>query len=114
MNEYRKSLQEYCSVRLTQLLEPVNELETMTEKQSIMTLSNCIQAVKHNSFIVGSCSAEGSTSALSFARNPVVHGTAQSARSECARLAKLYPGKLYVFVQFSGGEMLPQTQTVSI
>lgn len=113
MNIYKQALINY-SRRQEFNYEPVNELDNMTEKHSMMTLSNCIDAVRRNSFIVGSCSAEAATSALSFARNPVVHGTAQSARSECARLAKLNPGKLYVFVQLAGGEMVPQLQTVSI
>lgn len=91
--------------------EPVNELENMTETQRLNTQANFIIAVRKNYFVVGSVDDRGT---MSFASNPVVHGGASAARAECARLAKLNPGKLYIFVQLAGGEMVPATQTVSI
>jgi hypothetical protein len=89
--------------------EPINELNNMND--SLKTQNQFILSVKRNNFIVGSVREDGT---LSFAGNPTVHASASAARAECARLARISPGKLYVFVQFAGGELVPATSTVSI
>lgn len=62
-------------------------------------------------FIVGSFSDQ---QGFSFSVNPVTHDNSAQARAECTRLAKLNPGKTFVFVQLCGGEhMLPRPTTVS-
>lgn len=61
-----------------------------------------VAAVKGTGFIVGSFSTD--TNSINFSTNPVVQPDAGSARAECRRLAKLNPGKFYVFVRFGGAE----------
>jgi len=75
-----------------------------------------ISAIRENiltksRFIIGSVDAYGT---LSFASIPKLHTDSQSARTECARLAKVNPGKLFIFVSLVGGEMLPTRSTISI
>ena len=77
----------------------------------LKTQAQFVASVKHNDFIVCSVTAEG---ALSFPLNPTVYASAGLARQECARLARNHPGKLYIFVQFAGGEMTPAISTISI
>ena len=67
--------------------------------------------VRNGKFIIGSISTTGE---LSFSNTPATHDTPQSARVECARLAKLHPGKAFVFVKFTGAELVPMTRTISI
>ena len=50
-------------------------------------------------FIVGSTFDDGS---MSFSQMPKVHSTAQSAKAECERLAKAYPGKSYTYFEIKG------------
>jgi len=90
--------------------EPINEL-TNIMNDTLKTQAQFTVAVKRNNFIVGSVSAEGT---LSFSANPTVHVSASLARQECARLARNNPGKLYIFVQFAGGELTPLMTNVSI
>lgn len=95
--------------RNLQAKEPINELNNMND--TLKTPGQFVISVKRNNFIVGSVSADGT---LSFSSNPTVHASASAARTECARLARLNPGKLYIFVQFAGGELVPVMNTVSI
>ena len=69
-----------------------------------------LDQVRQGGFIVGSIDTIGS---ISFSSNPVVHSTATQARAECARLARIHPGKAFVFVKLAGAEMVP-TATISI
>lgn len=71
-------------------------------KQSITNQAQLFNA--RGRFLIGSFQ-EGV--GLSFSNTPVVHGAPSEARAECARLAKLNPGKAFVFVQLCGGEQLP-------
>lgn len=73
--------------------------------------SSTILSIKAGKFIVGSFTEQ---SGLSFSEKPVTHDTAIEARTECKRLAKLNPGKLFVFVKLAGAELLPVNTTVSI
>ena len=50
-------------------------------------------------FIVGNVSAAG----FSVSSTPVLHATATTAAAECARLAKLEPGKTFIYLQVCGG-----------
>lgn len=90
--------------------EPINEL-TNIMNDTLKTQAQFVVSVKRNNFIVGSVSADGN---LSFSSNPTVHASASLARQECARLARNNPGKLYIFVQFAGGELSPTMTNVSI
>lgn len=111
MDRQEKVLQEYCKLRIAELnnKEPINELTNMND--NLKTQNQFILSVKRNNFIVGSVREDGT---LSFAGNPTVHASASAARTECARLARLSPGKLYIFVQLAGGELSPTVTTVSI
>lgn len=68
-------------------------------------------AIKTNSYMVGS--QDALTGKISFAPNPIVHSNRDTARAECKRLAELTPNKLYFFVYFAGGEMVP-SKSISI
>jgi hypothetical protein len=83
--------------------EQVNELENMINTK-MNTQNIAIQAIKDNKYIVGSFNEAGE---LSFNPTPVLHEDKITARAECRRLAKIFTGKLYLFVQLSGAEMLP-------
>lgn len=92
-----------ASLSTTASKEPINELENMNTK--LVTQDNFINAIKgSNRYIVGSVDSAGT---LSFAQNPAYHTSTVDARAECKRLAKQYPGKLYIFVGLQGGEMVP-------
>ena len=73
-------------------------------------IETALNAIRAKNFIVGSI---GPSNGISFSANPVLHTSAQTARAECSRLAKTYPGKVYVFVQLAGAELVPNG-TVSI
>jgi hypothetical protein len=92
----------------------INELDELTNMKytTAITKDGAIAAIRSKQFIVGSISDTG---AFSFSADPKLHPTQSAARTECNRLAKLSPGKLYIFVQLQGAEMLPQpVATISI
>ena len=104
----RRCSQDY-NVRYTSNTEEViNELQKM--QNSLNTQANFIEATKCGAYIVGSVSAAG---ALSFSSNPVVHNSPQAARAECSRLSDASPGKLYIFVRLTGGQIRPASTPVS-
>lgn len=86
--------------------EPINELENiMTPINKLDSQPGFIAATRRKgTFIVGSVDSSGVFSA---APHPMPHETASSARMECKRLATLYPGRLYIFLQLSGAELIP-------
>lgn len=84
-----------------------NQLYNKTMNKQEIALAN----VRNGKYIVGSIDIERG---LSFNSNPATHDTPQTARTECARLAKMYPGKAFVFVKMAGAELVPVSQTVSI
>lgn len=89
--------------------EQINELENMNTK--LITQNHFIDAIKAGgNYIIGSVDNFGH---ISFATNPANHPSAAHARAECKRLAKLTPGKLYLFVKLDGAEMVP-ANTLSI
>ena len=83
--------------------EPINELQNMDK---INTQQDAVQHVKAGTYIIGSVAPNGS---VSFSPNPNIQYTSQSARTECKRLAASNPGKLFIFVKLSGGELVPNT-----
>lgn len=89
--------------------EPINELEEL-KMNPISTQNEAINAIKSQFYIIGSVDVAGN---LSFSANPVIQPSASSARTECKRLASITPGKMYVFVQLRGAELIPNN-TVSI
>lgn len=82
----------------------------MDETTKITTQSDAFDAIRQQGYIVGSIDYTG---CISFSPSPKVHYGPQSARSECARLAKTSPGKAFFFVKLVGAEMVP-TNTISI
>lgn len=106
-----KTFYDNFPVFLAQLLDDTinkepKELKVMTTKQE-----HYLEAVKTSQYIVGSIDAEGN---VSFSKNPTIHADPLTARSECTRLARVNPGKAFVFCKFLGGSMLPaepQVQT---
>ena len=96
------------------LLAIINELNEIEKpmNQALHSQELFASAIRAKQYIVGSVCSEGT---LSFSGNPVPHAGRALARAECSRLAKINPGKLYVFVCFEGAEMLPKpTATISI
>ena len=77
----------------------------------INTISTATTAVRAKGYIVGSVSDGGD---VSFSANPVVHYSPVDARNECKRLARENHGKMFVFVQLSGAEMVPVASGLSI
>jgi hypothetical protein len=91
----------------------INELNqiNMTPK-TIDNQNSAHEAVRNKRYIVGSYQPGVG---LSFSAIPVLHNYRADARTECRRLAKLNPGKTFLFVCLEGAEMtVPQPQTVSI
>lgn len=95
------------------MIDLINELSGLQNKMNDnLTTQECFtDAIRSQRFIVGSVSSEG---LMSFNPNPTVHLNSFDARTECKRLAKLYPTKMYIFVQFKGAEMVPSVTTISI
>ena len=96
--------------------EAVQELASIAKapKQAVdkvYNINSAIDHIKNRRFIVGSFSAD---LGLSFSETPAIHFDAAAARSECRRLARMNPGKLYLFVQLVGAEMVPTVQAVSV
>lgn len=90
----------------------INELNKIMNQIKITTEKIAHDAVRNKQYIVGSFQ---SGTGISFSNTPTVQYSSMQARAECKRLAKLYPGKTFVFVQLHGAEMtVPQPQTVSI
>ena len=91
----------------------INELNqiNMTPK-TIDNQNSAHEAVRNKRYIVGSYDP---TSGISFSCEPVLHPLKSEARAECRRLAKLHPGKTFLFVCLEGAEMtVPQPTIVSI
>lgn len=76
----------------------------------INSIETAVKNIKEGNFIVGSF--DGANFSVSY--KPAVHGTSASARQECDRLARANPGKMYVFLQLKGAELVPQTPRMSI
>lgn len=93
-------------------LEQINELNQIMNHTKITNEIIAHDAVRNKQYIVGSFHA---TTGISFSNAPAVQYSPMQARAECKRLAKMYPGKTFVYVQLQGAEMtVPQPQTVSI
>jgi hypothetical protein len=92
--------------------EKINELNAIMNNIKINNQATMHSAVRNKQYIIGSY-VDGT--GVSFNATPTVQYSLMQARSECRRLAKLYPGKTFFFVKLEGGEMtVPQPQSVSI
>jgi hypothetical protein len=92
--------------------EHINELTHAMTPQKIDNQNSAHEAVRNKRYIVGSYQPGVG---LSFSAIPALHNYRADARSECRRLAKLNPGRTYLFVCLEGAEMtVAQPQTVSI
>lgn len=90
----------------------INELSQIMNNTKITNEKIAHDAVRNKQYIVGSFHPG---TGVSFSNEPTVQYSSMQARAECKRLAKLYPGKTFVFVRLEGAEMtVPQPQTVSI
>jgi hypothetical protein len=98
-------------------LPPINFEPKYTlrkEGKQINTMSKQMMAldqIREGGFIVGSIDANA---IISFSGVPRIHTTATDARTECKRLAAMYPGKAFIFVKLAGAELVPQATPVSI
>ena len=92
--------------------EQIHELNQIMISQTIHSQESAHAAVRNKRYIVGSYHPD---TGIRFSAEPVVHPLKSEARAECKRLAKLHPGKTFLFVCLEGAEMVvPQTTTVSI
>ena len=82
----------------------------MNYTTKINDLQSAIKNTKEGNFVVGSFDGAH----FSVSSNPAVHTTSASARAECDRLARATPGKMYIFLQLKGAELVPQTPRMSI
>lgn len=78
--------------------------------KSLNSQEMAVDAIRNGNYIVGFVSSDGT---VSFAIHPAIQVTNGFARAECARLAKLNPGKMYVFVKVMGAEISPVKPTTS-
>ena len=76
----------------------------------IHDLPSAIKNIEENNYIVGSFY----DTHFSVSGNPTVHTTSASARAECDRLANITPGKMYIFLQLKGAELVIQAPRMSI
>lgn len=90
----------------------IHELYVVMNHTKITDQKTAHDAIRNRQYIVGSFSP---TTGISFSTEPTIQYSSMQARTECKRLAKMYPGKTFVYVQLQGAEMLvPQPTTVSI
>lgn len=95
---------------LSVLNQPNSSNMTIANKQ-VLNFNSVDAVTRAGGFIVGSVST---TEGFSTSTTPAVHETAVSARNECARLARLNPGKNFVFLKISGLERIDPNPRVSI
>ena len=86
------------------------EIYDLNPMRTNLSNSNIENHVRKHSYIVGSMSESG----LSIAEAPVVHATLIEARAECARLAKINPGKNFIALQLGALERIAYQPNVSI
>lgn len=98
----------YETILISDKKEPINELENMNTQ--LRTQQDAISAIKLGKYLVVSVSGNGD---WSMSAAPSVHDNNTSARAECARLARLNPGKMYSFIKLAGAELVP-ANTLSI
>lgn len=75
--------------------------------KSIEKEINMKQNIQNREFIVGSIGPAG----LSFSNQPKSHPTETQAKNEAHRLAKEFPGKTFIWVQFKGGALVNAVET---
>lgn len=87
------------SMSLGQLLR--EKLDNSMNFTKINCTASGDHAITQRNFIIGSIDSMGN---VSVSPNPTLHVGANSARIECKRLAKMYPGKTFVLMQMYGAE----------
>jgi len=108
------NLGEFLRQRLIESIaeQRINELDNEMNIIKINNESTMHSVVRNKQYIVGSF-APGA--GVSFNPTPTVQYSIGQARTECKRLAKLYPGKTFFFVKMEGAEMtVAQPREVSI
>lgn len=81
--------------------EPIHELTQHTT----MSQTKALQNVSARNYIVGSIDTYGR---WSFSGEPAFHGTETEAKREADRLARITPGKAYVYVKLAGALVTSQ------
>ena len=90
----------------------INELKNIVNTIKITNQAILHSVVRNKQYIVGSYTE---STGISFNCTPTVQYSAAQARAECKRLARMNPGKTFVFVKLEGGEMtIAQPKEVSI
>ncbi len=90
----------------------INELNNIMIQIKINNETALHSTIRNKQYIVGSFTPGVG---ISFNTTPTVQYSTMLARSECKRLAKLYPGKTFFFVKLEGGEMtVAQPKEISI
>lgn len=84
--------------------EPICELNE-NKMEKITSLTQAMNTIRARMFIVASVDENGH---FSMSASPAYHASLALAKGEARRLAKLTPGKMYVPMQLTGGEMLPK------
>lgn len=93
-------------------INSIHELHQIMITRTIDSQTAAHEAVRNKRYIVGSYHPH---SGISFSAEPALHNLRADARAECKRLAKLNPGKTFLFVCLEGAEMtVPQPTTISI
>ena len=82
----------------------------MNYTNKIHDLPSAIENTTENNYVVGSFDG----TRFSVSGNPTIHTTHASARAECSRLANATPGKMYIFMQLEGAELVPRAPRMSI
>jgi len=92
--------------------DSINELKQIMNITKITNERIMHDSVRNKQYIIGSF-IDGA--GISFNPTPTVQYSIMQARAECRRLAKLHPGKTFVFVRFEGAEkVVPQPTIMSI
>lgn len=77
---------------------------------AIRTQAEAVSATRVQKYVIMSSGVNGD---FSMSVSPTPQNSATEARAECQRLAKINPGKLFIFAKLSGGELVP-ANTLSI
>jgi hypothetical protein len=108
MAEFVVDLTQYRNIDIN----AIHELTEIMNNTKIHTETELHTAVRAGQYIIGSFHP---STGLSFNGAPTVQYSPSQARTECKRLAKLYPGKTFVYVKLLGAEMIvAQPTSVSI
>lgn len=74
-----------------------------------MSQALALQNVKSRKYVIGTVDDKGY---FSISSRPFFQGNEQDAKRECDRLATQNPGKAFIYMQLSGGSMLPAVTAI--